>query len=65
MNISHDALNALLELEAETLALEACISVDEARQTVREVWHEGELELRIARDGRYILWRREETPKPS
>ena len=59
MDITDDALDDLLELEANTLALEACITVDEARETVQEVWDEGELEVRSTRDGKHILWRRE------
>jgi predicted transcriptional regulator len=57
-DISQVVLDALMELEAESVASKLGTSIENAREGVRDLWDEGELEARSIGDGKYILCRR-------
>lgn len=58
-DIPQDALDALIELEAEAVAKKLGLSLVQARDVVKELWDEGELEVRPVGDNKYILCQRE------
>ena len=57
-DIPQDALDALIELEAEAVAKKLGLSLVQARDVVKELWDEGELEVRPVGDNKYILCQR-------
>ena len=57
-DIPQEALDALMEIEAEAVAKKLGLSLVQARDVVKELWDEGELEVRPVGEGKYILWQR-------
>jgi hypothetical protein len=57
-DIPQEALDALMEIEAEAVAKKLGLSLVQARDVVKELWDEGELEVRPIGDNKYILWQR-------
>jgi predicted transcriptional regulator len=57
-DIHEEAIDALIELEAEAVAKKLGITLDAAREAVRELWNDGELEVRNVGDNKHILSRR-------
>jgi len=53
-----EAIEALIELEAVAMADKLGLPLEMARNTVRELWEEGELEVRPIGDGKFILCER-------
>ena len=51
-------MDALIELEAEAVATKLGLSLVQARDVVKELWDEGELEVRPVGDNKYILCQR-------
>ena len=57
-DIPQEALDALMEIEAEAVAKKLGLSLAQARDVVKELWDEGELEVRPLGEGKYILCQR-------
>jgi predicted ArsR family transcriptional regulator len=57
-DIPQEALDALMEIEAEAVAKKLGLSLVQARDVVKELWDEGELEVRPFGDNKYILCQR-------
>ena len=57
-DIPQEALDALMEIEAEAVAKKLGLSLVQARDVVKELWDEGELEVRAVGDDKYILCQR-------
>ena len=57
-DIPQEALDALMEIEAEAVAKKLGLSLVQARDVVKELWDEGELEVRPVGDDKYILCQR-------
>ena len=57
-DITQEALDALMEIEAEAVAKKLGLSLVQARDVVKELWDEGELEVRPVGDDNYILCQR-------
>ena len=57
-DIPQEALDALMEIEAEAVAKKLGVSLVQARDVVKELWDEGELEVRLVGDDKYILCQR-------
>ena len=55
LTIPQGALDALMEIEAEASAKKHGVSLDYARQRVKELWDDGELEIRSVGHNKYIL----------
>jgi len=56
--IPQEALDALMELEAEVVAVKLGLPIEDARTAVKELWDEGELEVHPIADGKFILCQR-------
>ena len=57
-NISKVVLDALIELEAESVASKLGVPIELAREGVRDLCDEGDLDVRSIAPGKYILFRR-------
>ena len=55
VTIPQDALDALIEIEAEASAKKHGVTLGYARQLVRELWDDGELEVRSVGHNKYVL----------
>lgn len=53
--IPQEAFDTLMEIEAEACAKKVGISLELARATAKELWDDGELELRQVGKGKFIL----------
>ena len=60
-DIPQEALDALMEIKAEAVAKKLGVSLVQARDVVKELWDEGELEVRPVGDDKYILCQRGDT----
>jgi len=57
-DVTPEVLEALLELEAEACAKKIGCTLEEAREATKELWDDGELEIREPVQGKFILCRR-------
>jgi hypothetical protein len=55
LTIPQEALDALMEIEAEAAAKKHGVSLNYARRLVGELWDDGELEVRSVGENKYIL----------
>ena len=55
VTIPQETLDSLIELEAEVAAKKHGVTFAYARQLVRELWDDGELEVRSVGHNKYVL----------